>query len=179
MTDSISPSSSAYHPHSQSPAEAHRMFEIQFETAVLGIFVATTGQDGSAKRQVSQLKNGIKSGAPTAELGTSLNQLVSQINTTVVPGKALFPAFLFTSEGSQVQALTHHAITLQKCLNTLSENGGMPWEEEKKLFTELSTLVRTIPQLTPKQAFDTLNEVIEKANTHLPSNFQIPPLPLS
>ncbi len=179
MTDAISPSSSAYHPHSQSPAEAHRMFEIQFETAVLGIFVAATGQDGSVKRQVSQLKNGIKSGKPTAELATSLNQLVSQINTTVVPGKAPFPSFLFTSEGSQVQALTHHAITLQKCLNTLSENGEMPWDEENKLFNELSTLVRTIPQITPEQAYDKLNYVIELANAHLPSHYQIPELPLS
>lgn len=179
MTDAISPSGPTYHAHNQSNSETHRMFEIQFETAVLGIFVATTGQDGSVKHQVSQLKNGMKSGTPTAELATSLNQLVSQINTTIVPGKAPFPAFLFTSEGSQVQALTHHTITLQKCLNTLSENGGMPWEEEKKLFTELSTLVHMIPQITPEQAFDKLNEVIDKANAHLSSNFQIPTLPLS
>lgn len=176
MTDPISSSSSAYHPHTQSPAEAHRMFEIQFETAVLGIFVAASGQDGSTQHQVSQLKKGIQSGKPTAELASDLNQLISQINVTIIPGKAPLPSFLFTTEGSQVQALTHHAITLQKCLNTLSENGGMPWEEEKKLFSDLTLLIGTIPQITPEQAYGKLNEVIEKANAHLPSQYQIPAL---
>lgn len=180
MTDAISPSGPAHHiSPSQSPQERHRMFEIQFETSVLGIFVAVTGQNGSMQHQVSQLKNGIKAGNPPAELASGLNQLVSQINTSIAPGKAPFPTFLFSSEGSQAQALTHHAITLEKCLNTLAEHGHLPWPQEHQLFSQLAGLVNTIPQIPAAQAYSELNHVIDQANAHLIRRYQIPSLPSS
>lgn len=180
MTGAIPPSGSTYpEPPSQSPQETHRMLEIQFETSVLGIFVSVTGQNGSMQRQISQLKNGINSGQPTSQLATGVNQLVSQINTTIIPGKPQFPTFLFSSEGSQAQALTHHAITLEKCLNTLSQNGQLPWAQESKMFNELSTLISVIPQITPQQASSKLNDVIDQANANLPGQYQIPSLPQS
>ncbi len=178
MTTPIHPSGSSYSlPQTQSPQERKKLFELQFETAVLGIFVAVTGQNNSPiQRQISQLKNGIAAAQPPDQLATSLNQLISQINTTIVPGMAKFPQFQFSGEGSQVQATTYQAITLEKGLLILSEKGHLDPRKEQKLFEQLSSLIGSIAQMTSDQAYSHLNQIIDQANSALPSAYQIPHL---
>src|SRR5262249_45827831 len=107
-------------------------------------------------------------------LAGDLNTLITQINSNMVPGKAQLPSFQFSTEGSQVQALTHQAITLEKCLNALSEQGILPWIEESRFFGQLSVLISTTPQITPEQFYAQFNAVIDQANAHLPKEYKIP-----
>ena len=172
-TDSSGPISTT-----QTPQERQKTFEIQFATAVLGNFVAITQQNSSIQSQISKLKSGLASGQSPDQLATSLNQLISQINNGIVPGKPHFPYFSFSSEGSQVQALRNFSLSLEKFLNTAAEKGSLNWNDEQKLFGELSYLVNNIGQMTPEQAFDKLNGVIEAANNHLPQKYQLPTIPL-
>jgi hypothetical protein len=177
MTGSIPPVGASYQSQgAESPQERQKLFEIQFQTAVLGIYIAVSGQNGSCEQQLSHIKDGMKSGKATGELAGLLNQLVMQINQTIIPGKAPFPPFQFSTEGSQAQALTNHATTLEKCLNALAEYNQFPWAQEQPLFAQLTSLINTISQLSPAQAFDQINAVINQANGHLSSKFQIPPL---
>lgn len=171
--------SDSLHPtqDSQTPQEKQKLFEIQFETAVLSAYVSITNQNGSVKQQLSKIKNGAESGQPPDQLATSVNQVIAQINTGVIPGKIAFPSFSFSTDGAQVQAIRNFALSVEKFLNTASEKGNIHWKDEEKLFGHLSDLVYNVGQMTPEQAFNKLNGVIEQANEHLPAHFQLPTIP--
>lgn len=175
MTQPIGPSDSANSvPAPQSPQEKQKLFELQFQIAVISDYIAVSGQNGSTQQQLNQLKKGLESGQPPDQLASNLNQLISQINNSIIPGKAAFPTFSFSSTGSQVQAITHYAISLEKFLNTAAEKGIINWPNEQKLFKELSSLIENVGQLTPEQAFNKLNELIEEANADLPTQYKLP-----
>ena len=180
MVSSIQPSDASHnYSNTQSPQERQKYFEIQFETAVLSSFVAITQKNSPLQSQLSKIKNGLDSGEPPEQLATHLNHCIAQINQTLTPEKLPFPPFNFSTEGSQVQTLCNFTLSVQKFLNTAAEKGELPWNEEQKLFSELSSLGNTIGQMTPEQAFDHLNGVIERANRLLPRDYQIPTLPLT
>lgn len=162
---------------SQTPQERQRLFEIQFATEVLSAYVSITRQDGSVKQQLSKLKNGLASGQSPDQLAPDLNQVISQINSGIVPGKALFPPFSFSSGGSETQALANFCISLEKLLHTAGETGNIPWKHVEKIFGELSTLISNIGQMTSEQAFNKLNGAIEEANKDLPAQYTLPTIP--
>lgn len=159
----------------ETPQEKHQLFEIEFLTAVLSDYVAVSRQNGSAKELLSKLKNGLASGQSPAQLGTQLNDLISQINSGIVPGKAKFPDF--NSTGDQTQAVIHCAFCLEKLLNAAAEKGDIKWKDEEKLFNELSDLIYNGGQMAPEQAFKKLNGVIEEANSALPAHQKLPIIP--
>ena len=161
-------------PNRETSQERQRLQEIQFETALLGIFISVSGQNSSFSHQLSQIKNGLTTGQPATQLASNVNLLITQINTTIIPGKAKFPSFQFSDEGSQTQALTHLAIGLEKCLNTVGEKSKISWKSEETLFGNLSHLIAGMGQLTSQQALSKLNEIIASANTSLPQQYQLP-----
>lgn len=165
------------HGSSESPQEKQKLFEIQFETSVLGIYVAVSGQNGSIQKQLSHVKNSLASGKSPDQLTESLNQTISQMNQSMVPGTPPFPPFQFTSEGSQRAILTNHALALKKCLNALAENGKIDPSEEQKLMGSLTHLTNHMGQLTPTQAYQQFNGIIQSANDHLSKPYHFPTFP--
>lgn len=161
----------------ETPQEKQKLFEIEFETAILGDYISVSEKNGSLKQQISKLKNELLSGQSSEHLAASLNQLIDQINRTISPGKAKFPPFQFSSEGSSATALTHYAMTLEKLLNAAAEKGAVAWNSEQTLFRDLSALISCIPSMTPSQATERLNSLIDQANAVLPSSLHIPSLP--
>jgi len=163
---------------SQTPEEKQKSFEIQFETEVLSAYVSITGQNGSVKQHLSKLKNGLASGQAPDQLAAGLNQVISQINNQTVPEENL-PAFGFSSDGNQTQAVGCFGLTLEKLLHVASEKGNIQWKDEEKLFGELSSLIYNVEQMIPEQAFKKLNGIIEEANNNLPAQYKLPAIPFT
>jgi hypothetical protein len=177
MVSSVQASDSSDNISYKTPQEKQKRFELIFEIDVLSCYISMLQQNGSLQSQLSKLKNGLESGQSTDQLASNLNQLISQINDQIVPGKPPFPFFSFSNEGSQVQALRNFTLSVQKFINTAAERGQMNWNDEQKLFGELSSLVNNMGQMTPEQAFEKLNGIIEESNQHLSHNYQLPTIP--
>jgi hypothetical protein len=171
MVQPVSPLGSASVTHgSQSSQEKQKLFEIQFETDVLGSYLASTRQNGSLKAQLDNIKKGLASGKSPDLLVSDLNSLISQINQhTPSPP---FPSFSFTSEGSQVTALQYYCITLEKLIHSVSKG-----PQEQNLFKELASLWNDVGQISSEQAFGALNGVIEKINDAFPDKCHISTIP--
>jgi hypothetical protein len=177
MVYPVHPSDSAGDIAPSGPSENKRkLFEIQFQTAVIGAYVAITGENGSISQQLSKLKDGLQSGAPADKLANGINLLISQINGHMAVSKANFPTFRFTSEGSETQALMNHGISLEKLLNAAAEKGHVERKEQEKLFGELSDFILSVGQMTSEQAYNKLNGLVDQVNDQVPG-LQLPSIP--
>lgn len=166
------------HLSSQSPEERQKLFELQFQTAVISDYVAITQQQhGSVQDNLSKIKSDLSSGKSPDSVAASMNQLISQLNTGVIPGKAPFPTFHFSSEGSDVRTISHFALSLEKFINTAAEKGNIQWANEQKLFKDLTTLIDKCAQMTTEQAYSNLNTLVEEVNKALPGHMRLPKVP--
>jgi hypothetical protein len=166
-------------PQQQNRQERRQLLEIEFETAVLGIFVAVSGQNHTPQQQqLSKIKNALASGEQnSSQLVSALNQLIGEINEQITPGKPKFPHFVDDPEGNQPLSLTHFAITLEKCLQALGEKSVLPWKQEENLFQELKNAITEIQKKNPAQGLNRINHVIDEMNQILEGESHIPTLP--
>lgn len=164
-------------PQEASPHERQKLFEIQFETSVLGTFIAVSEKNDVFNPQLSKIKNGLVSGQSPDQLHRGLNDLIDQINQSSPPEAAPFPPFQFSTEGSESVALSNFVVSLEKVLNVAGKNGVVDWSKEAQLFSKLSSLERNLRGMTTYQVFEQLNQLIVQANESLSAHLHIPSLP--
>lgn len=164
------------HPQ-ESQSEKQKLFDIQFETSVIGMYVAVSQKNGNISHQLETIKKGMKAGEKPEKLVPAMNHLIDEINKDIPSGKATFPPFELTAHHTQF-ALQNYARTLEKFFNVAAEKGKISWSHQEELFKETSALWAKLDEgnIPMHEAKNNLNAIIEQANQHLPQEFQLKPL---
>ncbi len=154
-------------------AERKKRFEMKWEMSIIGIYVAVSRKGGDATHPLDTLKKDLDSDKPPEQLVPAMNQVIDLINNDLPPGAAPLPPFDLTSGGNEAKAMAQYAITLEKFLNVVAEQGQIPWKEQETLFNQTRALVDHIGAIPLDEAVNRLNTIIEEANQSLPLPFQL------
>ncbi|NGX60978.1 MAG: hypothetical protein K940chlam9_00455 [Chlamydiae bacterium] len=174
MVEPVSPQSippSNY--QSQSPEEQKKLFSIQFETSVIGIYLSVHQMNGNLEHQNNAIKKGAKGGQDPEQLSPQINQLIDQINQAV-PENPTLPSFHFASSGNEQAAISGYAHSLSSILQST-----VPAQASGTI-AQLNTLASQVEkgQIPTPAALDQLNQLIGQTNQALPPAFdKVPNLP--
>lgn len=163
MAPPVSPDPSYVYP-SQSHHEEQNMFELEWEMAVLGAYLAAAQKNSPLGAHLSTLNNALGEGKMTpVQSASELNQLISQINFHSGKGVEQLPSFEFTTKNASA-ALNCFSKTLEKLVDQLTANNPLSTSlsrESKSLFEAITS---GLYDNRPIEAIQKLNQLIQEIN---------------